>query len=101
MLKKFREIKKNHPEAMVDLTNFTNKQLQEIYESVNAFEWNDLLGEKPEGFDKLPKFRRKWWYFWIERTKEDYTFPIWQMANLLLSEDSTEGDRRHLGIYKY
>lgn len=75
---------------MVDFSKFTNEQLWEIYKSVNVFEWNELLGEKPEGFDNLPKFRISRLKFWIRRTKEDYTHPIWCLVQDLMPQDFFE-----------
>lgn len=74
----------------VDFSKFTNEELWEIYKSVNIFQWNDLLGEKPEGFDKLRNFRFSWWHFLIRRTRDDYTHPIWCLVQELMPQDFFE-----------
>lgn len=76
---------------MVDFSKFTNEQLWEIYKSVDVFEWNDLLGEKPDGFDRLLKFRFSWWHHILwKRTKDDYTHPIWCLVQDLMPVDFLE-----------
>lgn len=40
---------------------------------LNRWEWDDLLGPKPEGFDDLPKWtEKKWWQFKRRKSKSDY-----------------------------
>lgn len=73
---------------MVDFSKFTNEQLWEIYQSARVFEWNKLLGEKPDGFDNLRKFR----FCFLDRifhrrTKEDYTHPIYCLVQELIPDD--------------
>lgn len=76
---------------MIDFSKFTNEQLWEIYKSTNVFEWNDLLGEKPEGFDNLPKFRFSLWhYIFYRRTKDDYTSPIYYLVQDLIEKNFFE-----------
>lgn len=75
----------------VDFGKFTNDELWEIYKSVNVFEWHPLLGEKPEGFDKLPKSRFSLWHhIFYRRTKDDYTHPIWSLVQDLMPIDFFE-----------
>ena len=73
---------------MVDFSKFTNEQLWEIYKSISVFEWNDLLGEKPKGFDNLRKFRIGFLdCIFHRRTKSDYTTPIYYLVQDLMPED--------------
>ena len=58
---------------LVVLKNFTVEELHEIYWSALQGEWNVLLGEKPEGFDKLPLEKK---HFWQKSCKRDFTNPI-------------------------
>lgn len=37
---------------------FTEEELCWIHNELNGYRWPDLLGEKPEDWDKLPNFRR-------------------------------------------
>lgn len=76
---------------MVDFSKFTNEQLWEIYKSTNVFEWNDLLGEKPKGFDNLPKCRISFLgRIFHRKAKEDYTHPIWCLVLELMPDDFFE-----------
>lgn len=75
----------------VDFSKFTNEQLWEIYKSVNVFMWNDLLGEKPEGFDKLKNFRLGFFdHILHRRTRSDYTTPIYYLVQDLMPDDFFE-----------
>lgn len=55
------------------LRKFKIEELHEIYWSALQGEWNELLGEKPEGFDDLPIEKK---HFWQKRCRRDYTDPI-------------------------
>lgn len=75
----------------VDFSKFTDEQLWEIYKSTNVFEWNDLLGEKPEGFDNLSKCRFGFLHrIFYRRVKEDYTSPIRRLVQDLMPWDFFE-----------
>ena len=71
---------------MVDFSKFTNEQLWEIYSDANGYRWNPLLGDKPDGFDELP-ISKRWWQFWIKRTKRTYTSPVYWITKDLIPED--------------
>ena len=71
---------------MVDFTKFTNDQLWEIYSDANGYRWNPLLGDKPDGFDGFPVDKR-WWQFWIKRTKRMYTSPVYWITKSLIPKD--------------
>ena len=71
---------------MIDFSKFTNDQLWEIYSDANGYRWNPLLGDKPDGFDELPVDKR-WWQFWIKRTKRMYTSPVYWITKDLIPED--------------
>lgn len=55
------------------LKEFKIEELHEIYWSALQGEWNPLLGKKPEGFDKLPLKKNR---FWQKVCKRDFTDPI-------------------------
>lgn len=63
-----------------DFLELSEKELFEIWKSTNNYEWNDLLGPKPEGFDELPYYGGKK----RRRSKSDYTKPIWAVVNTLI-----------------
>lgn len=61
----------------------TYEQMIEVEHDLNEWEWNDLLGDKPEKFDELPNYPHTWYQkrFWCKklfnfRTKYDYTHQI-------------------------
>lgn len=58
---------------LLALRQFKIEELHEIYWSALQGEWNELLGEKPDGFDNLPLEKKR---FWRKRCKRDYTEPI-------------------------
>lgn len=67
------------------LLNLSEVELCQVYHSVNAWEWNDLLGPKPEGFDDLPLFNYKWYHEVFRRkAKETYTHPIYCAVSKLV-----------------
>ena len=45
------------------------------YNTLQRWEWDDLLGEKPEGFDQLPKFSKPNIFGRRKRCKYDYIEP--------------------------
>ena len=63
-----------------DFMRLSERELFEIWKSTNSYEWNDLLGPKPDGFDELPDRSNKK----NCRSKSDYTKPIWAVVNTLI-----------------
>lgn len=79
--------KKEFGELFTKLMNFSNEELCEIYYNLNGFEWDDRIGEKPKGFDDLPKIRRRNHHkFTIKATKRDYTHPVFLIVKEILPE---------------
>lgn len=54
-----------------DLLKFSMDQLCEIYDSLNRFEWPELLGEPPLDWGRMPNSSR-----WRRKTKSAYIRPI-------------------------
>lgn len=58
---------------------------------LNSWEWDDILGPKPDGFDELPwydnrklkRFRKK------IKTKSDYLLPMMHEIESMIGEEST------------
>lgn len=70
----------------LDFLELSERELFEIWKSTNAYEWNDLLGPKPDGFDALPALgKRK-----NQRCKSDYTKPIWNVVTSLIGSERLE-----------
>jgi hypothetical protein len=80
---------------VIDFERLKQSELLSIWDSANCFEWNDLLGEKPDDFDSLPECKF-WWQFWIKKTKSNYTSPIWSVTESLLPEQA----KREYILYK-
>ena len=64
----------------LDFLELSEQELFEIWKSTNNYEWNDLLGPKPNGFDALPVLGGKKNCL----CKADYTKPIWEVVNTLI-----------------
>lgn len=61
----------------MELNEFTNEELCEIYENLNSWKWDPRVCEEPEGWEKLPKYNRHWYHKVLGRkTKVDYIDPI-------------------------
>ena len=74
---------------LVNLKTLSTENLLEIWDVLDGWEWHPLLGEKPEKFDELPLFKKKW-QFWIKRAKADYVYPVWCAVDGLLSSKQKE-----------
>lgn len=49
-------------DLFLKLNSLSTEELCEIYYNLNGFEWDERIGEKPEGFDDLPTRRFKWYH---------------------------------------
>lgn len=65
------------------ILNFSYEQMLEVEHDLNEWKWNDLLGDKPEGFDELHNYPHTWYQerYWYKKlfnykTKHDYVHPI-------------------------
>ena len=59
------------------LKKYSQTELCEIYHQLNSWEWDDRLGEKPEGYDDLIGWRYKWYHvFTRPKTKYEVITPI-------------------------
>lgn len=66
--------------ALNKLPMFTNEELCEIYHNANSWNWDERLGEKPIGFDKMPNISR------FERSKYDYSNPICEVITAIVGK---------------
>ena len=41
-----------------DISKFAEEELCQIYNNLNCWDWDELLGEKPKNWDKLPLYHR-------------------------------------------
>ena len=77
----------NQPnEALRRLASMDQKQLCEIYDAVDCFEWHKLLGEKPEGFDRLPMCTSWIGKLFGVKSKHYYTYPVFLAITALVPE---------------
>lgn len=60
-----------------ELNEYSTDELCEIYNNLNSWRWDERVGEKPDNFDKLPKYNVHWWHKLFKRkTKSDYLVPV-------------------------
>lgn len=54
---------------------------------LNRWEWDDILGPKPEGFDSLPNFIQKR-HFWERKkpSKQDFVTPAYNAIKSIIGE---------------
>ena len=86
-------------DLFLKLNSLTTEELCEIYYNLNCFRWDDRIGEKPDGFDDLPRNRFKWYHrFTRKTTKRDYVEPMLMIVKDILPEK----DYSHwLNVKKY
>jgi hypothetical protein len=58
---------------------------------LNRFEWDDLIGPKPDGFDALPNNPPKRWIPFLKRkpSKTDYIAPALDAIESIIGEANT------------
>lgn len=60
-----------------ELKQYSQLELCEIYDVLQSWEWDERIGEKPQGFDELPNYNYKLRHKLLKRkTKEDYINPV-------------------------
>lgn len=60
-----------------NMKNLSQEELIEIYDRLNKYEWDDRLGDKPEGWGQMPENHRHWYHRILRRrTKLDCIIPI-------------------------
>ena len=75
------------PDLRKKLEAYSIEELCEIYCNLNSYKWDDRIGEKPEGFDELPKRRFKWWHTFTRKvTKEDIVEPYFYFVKSMIPE---------------
>lgn len=64
------------------------RRLAEAYERFNRFEWDDLAGPKPDGFDDLPNYRKEHRLPKQRKTvfKEDYVKPAMEGIRRIIGD---------------
>lgn len=59
-----------------DISNYSNEEICEMIDNLNNWNWDERVGEKPEGFDQMPWYNVHWWHRLIKRkTRQDYIRP--------------------------
>lgn len=64
------------------LKSFTTGELCEIDNTLNGWGWDDRLGEKPEGWDNLPRFDERDKVI----TKDTYVSPILRSIEVIVTK---------------
>lgn len=55
MTEEAKEVKRVSAEQLAD---FPETVLEDIYRTLNTWNWHEKLGEKPENWDELPNYRK-------------------------------------------
>lgn len=62
--------------AFKDVSNYSNEEICEMIYNLNNWNWDERVGEKPEGFDQMPWYNIYWWHKLKKRkTRKDYIQP--------------------------
>lgn len=62
--------------AFKDVSNYSNEEICEMIYNLNGWNWDERVGEKPDGFDQMPWYNVHWWHRLIKRkTRQDYIRP--------------------------
>lgn len=69
--------------SVEEMKGMPKSQLISIYESLNVWEWSELLGEKPYGWDELPNYQKP--YMDECKTKKDIIHPYMRAINEIIS----------------
>lgn len=79
--------KKLSKEIQQRILSCTREQMLQIHADLNEWRWNNLLGEKPEGYDNLPTWNTKLIHKIFKRkNKDDIVAPIIRLINKNFTE---------------
>ncbi|MDW5300215.1 MAG: hypothetical protein SA378_08775 [Sedimentibacter sp.] len=59
-----------------DISKFTEDELLQIYNSLNSWQWNELLGEKPKNWDSMKRWHNSIIGRLFLKSKRDIISPI-------------------------
>jgi hypothetical protein len=69
-------IEKGEIMAFKDVSNYSNEEICKMIYNLNGWNWDERVGEKPDGFDQMPWYNIHWWHRLIKRkTRQDYIRP--------------------------
>jgi hypothetical protein len=67
---------------MIDFSKFSKTELLEIHDNLSSYNWDDRIGDKPDGYDNYPHYSKNKWQI----TKVTIIRPYFQAIESLLSE---------------
>lgn len=85
---------------LVDLKTLDTETLYKIHGLCLFGHWPEILGPAPDDFYKIPA-SKKWWQFWIRRTKQDYLVPIGAAAESLIPTEFWEKKQQEMMNAEY
>lgn len=79
MIKSIEEIK----------TQYSTDEICEMIDRLNGWEWDDRIGDKPDGFDDLPRYNIRWWHKLMNRpTRRPYLEQaMWNLQSLVTAKE--------------
>lgn len=69
--------------AIKKINSLSNEELCEVYNVLNHWGWDDRIGEKPDGWERLHYWKVG---LWPERTRHSYLEPICKRISEIVSE---------------
>ena len=69
--------------SVEEMRNIPVSQLKEIYTFLNMWEWPELLGNKPDGWDEIPNYQKP--YMGEGMTKEAVIRPYMNVISTIIS----------------
>lgn len=68
-----------------ELLNFSKSTLGSIYKTFNSWGWPEILGEKPDGWDEMPNYRKP--YMDECQTRADIIRPYMNVIKTRISHE--------------
>ncbi len=63
--------------SVEQLMDFSDSVLVDIYRTLNYWQWPEILGDKPEGWEEMPNYKKP--YMGECKTKEEVIRPYMDM----------------------
>lgn len=68
--------------SVEEMKSMSRSQLISIYKSLNVWGWHELMGEKPDGWDEIPNYKKPYMDECV--TKEDIIRPYMRAINEII-----------------
>lgn len=74
--------------AKLAIYSLPKSELVEVYYKLNSWQWDERLGEKPDGWDLLPLYNCKLIHKIMKRkTRNDYVTPLFKLVNYIVGAE--------------